>query len=211
LAYAVQNEKRQDGRYAAVIANDNGRLYAVGFDDQGVLRESHRLIMRRARNWRRSSMTDYAQKCPMKADNPEIIAVAKFIRDDLGVPVIVPATQPKAKRRPPMKGIAAEAVIEEAFAAAREASFRQWLRDGQQDIGACGGYMLNIDARSPVAKLLLEQKRGYRAHKGVGVMYPRHDDIRSQHMEICVQAGRAAKAVFEKYGVRILEARSYID
>ena len=102
------------------------------------------------------------------------------------------------------------AIIAEAFAASTAAGLAQFERDGQRDRGSCGGYLLAIDGRSPVAKALLAAKRGYRSDPGVMVIFP-DGDCPSQHAAIRIEAGKAARTVFEAHGVRVVEARAYVD
>lgn len=111
-----------------------------------------------------------------------------------------------------MKKQTPDEIIEAAKQAHDAAAWRVWERDEFEDRGSCGGFMLALDARSPVAKRLHERKLGTKlSGPGIYVMFPIDGRIRSQNADIPEAAGRAARAIFEAAGVRIVEARSYTD
>ena len=103
-------------------------------------------------------------------------------------------------------------IIAEAFAASEAAAAAQFKADGERDCGSCGGYILAVDGRGKVGKALVANGQGRKSFAGAGVIvrFPR-GEFPSRHMEIDESAGRAAKAVFERHGVKITEARSYVD
>lgn len=105
----------------------------------------------------------------------------------------------------------ADAVIFDAFSRCLLAQWVQYERDGRKDIGACGGYILALDGRSPVTKRLIERDLASRATGCCMVRLPVNERCKSQHGAITQRGGEAARDVFQSRGVRITEARPYTD
>jgi len=105
----------------------------------------------------------------------------------------------------------ADQIIDAAQAAHDAAALRIWERDEREDRGSCGGFILTLHASSAVAKALIARKLGYRSSPGVTVAFRIPAEIRSQNADVPDAACRAARAVFEANGVRVIEARPYTD
>lgn len=103
-------------------------------------------------------------------------------------------------------------IVDEAITAFRAAAIARFDEQGRRDVGTCGGYILILDGRSAVSKELLARKLGFpSARVGVGFAVGMPDEVRTQSFEVSRVAGEAARAVFEKHGVRIVEAHASVD
>ena len=102
-------------------------------------------------------------------------------------------------------------IITEANDAYAAAAIREFKAQGSVDCGACGDFMLILDGRSKVAKAAVSMGYGIALGGGIAFQAKRPEGVRTQSADVWQAAGRAAKAVFEKYGVRISRSWSYID
>ena len=103
-------------------------------------------------------------------------------------------------------------IVDEAIAAFRAAAIARFDEQGRRDVGTCGGYTMVLDGRSAVSEELLARKLGFPSTGvGVGFAVGMPDDVQTQSFEVSRAAGEAARAVFEKHGVRIVEAHAWVD
>ena len=106
--------------------------------------------------------------------------------------------------------ISIEAIIAECFAAHDAAALAQWEKDGKQDCGSCGGYMLGYRANTKFAKALLAMGAGFKSDQiYVAKRFP--DEIRSQHDAIEIVAKRAFERKAAEYGIVPSKAWHYVD
>lgn len=102
-------------------------------------------------------------------------------------------------------------VIDLACAYFDAAARRQFVADGSQDIGTCGGVMLGYRANTKFAKALIA--RGV-AYKSGGRAYLRRSlpaGVHTQHMTVDEKAHDAFAEVARVAGYAPAEHRSYVD
>lgn len=103
-----------------------------------------------------------------------------------------------------------EAILAECLAAHDAAALAQWEKDGKQDCGSCGGYMLGYRANSKFAKAIMAAGVGFKSEQVyVAKRFP--EGIRSQHDAIEIKAKRAFEAKAREYGIAPSKAWSYVD
>lgn len=100
-----------------------------------------------------------------------------------------------------------------AVAAANAAGLAQWERDGKMDCGACGGAMLEFDARTKVAKAAEAAGLAYRSGTDVWLRLPLPDGVRSQHEAIPQAQHRAFRKTLTAagFGKAIKRWWNYVD
>lgn len=124
---------------------------------------------------------------------------------DFAVPLL---HSPFHQRIIDMPKIDPKQIVEEAQEAGLQAGIKAFEKWGHVD--ACGGYILSVDGRSAVGKYLIESGTTWGRIKGVG--FPDHPSApKTQSINVNEAIGLAMKAVLERHGVKITEARSYVD
>lgn len=102
--------------------------------------------------------------------------------------------------------------LDAAVKAHHEAATAQFERDGKDDCGSCGNYMLLFDSRSRLTKVAIERglaSRGRDPYLRLGMP----DGIRTQNADVYQNAGRAFRdsLIATGYGKAVRKFWTYID
>lgn len=87
-----------------------------------------------------------------------------------------------------------EKILATALESHNAAALAQWEKDGRQDCGSCGGIMVGYRGNSRLAKAMVAAGVGTNMGGTVFLSAPLPPEIRSQHAEISIAAGRAFRA-----------------
>ena len=105
----------------------------------------------------------------------------------------------------------------EVLQAAREAALKKslelWERDKQIDRGSCGGAIMQLDARSKLAKVAVANGFANKSGRDLFVNSNIAEGVRSQNSDIWQDSMRAFKQSLEAagYGRTIKKFWTYID